>query len=259
MMTLTHRLERLITIDAPPSLVFTFFTDTPRWAAWWGAGSEIDPRPGGAVKIRYPGGNEATGEVVDVQSPRRIVFTYGYANGAMIPPGGSRVTIELEPTGASTRVRLSHEFADEQARDHHVQGWRYQLSLFANVVADAAFAGAAEVVDAWFDAWANPDVDARTESLSRISAPAVRFRDRYSHIDTLADLVAHISAAQQFMPGIRTRRSGDVRQCQGTVLANFSMQSADGVERGTGTNVFVFRGDGLLESVTGFMNAAQRA
>ena len=253
-MTLTHRLDRTITIEAPPPLVFAFLTETPRWASWWGPGSEIDARPGGLLKIRYPDSTEAVGEVLEISPPRRLVFTYGYASGAMIPPGGSRVTIDLEPEGGATRVRLSHEFADEKARDHHVQGWRYQLSLFANVVADVVFAGAADTVDAWWDAWAEPDAEARRRMLACIASAGVRFRDRFSCIDNIADLVAHIGAAQQFMPGIRMSRSGDVRQCQGTAVVDFSVRSPDGVERGTGTNVFVFRADGLLESVIGFMN-----
>src|SRR6185503_16620351 len=60
MMTLSHRIDRTLVIQAPPSIVFSFLSETPRWAAWWGAGSEIDARPGGRMKIRYPGGREAT-------------------------------------------------------------------------------------------------------------------------------------------------------------------------------------------------------
>ena len=253
MTTLTHRLDRTVIIQATPATVFGFLTDTPRWAAWWGAGSEIDARPGGRMKIRYPDGTEATGEVTEVRAPERIVFTYGYASGKMIPPGGSRVTIDLEPIGAATRLRLTHELDNEAVRNEHVQGWRYQLSLFANVVADAVNAGAAGVVDAWFDAWADPDAAARERTLSRIAAPALRFRDRHSNTDGVDDLVAHINAAQRFMPGIRMQRQGEVRHCQGTVLADFVARSTDGQSRASGTNVFVFGADGRLEWVTGFM------
>lgn len=256
MMTLTHQVDRTVVIQATPAVVFAFLTETPRWAAWWGAGSEIDARPGGKLKIVYPGGTEATGEVIEVSAPRRIAFTYGYASGKLIPPGGSRVTIDLEPLGAATRLRLTHEVADEAVRNHHIQGWRYQLSLFANVVADAVNAGAAGVVDAWYDAWAEPDVAAREQTLSRIASDTLRFRDRYSNTDGVADLVAHISAAQHFMPGIRMRRNGDVRHCQGTVLADFVARSTDGEDRASGTNVFVFGADGRLDVVTGFMALA---
>ena len=252
-MTLTHRIDHTLVIQAAPAIVFEFLTETPRWAMWWGAGSEIDPRPGGRMKICYPDGREATGEVVEVHAPTRIVFTYGYTNGLMIPSGGSRVTIELEPVGHATRLHLRHDVADEQARDAHMQGWRYQLSLFANTVADAVNAGAAGAVDAWFDAWADPDASSRARTLSRIGSPALIFRDRFSNTDGIPDLVAHITGAQYFMPGIRMTRKGDVRHCQGTVLADYVARSADGQERASGTNIFQFGADGRLEWVTGFM------
>ena len=136
--TLSHTLERSIVIRAQREVVFRFFTDSARWAAWWGAGSTIDPRPGGRVFIRYPGGIEVSGEIVEIDEPERIVFTYGFVAGSPIPPGSSLVTIALERERAGTRVRLSHAFAEAQVRDEHVQGWRYQLSLFANAVADDA-------------------------------------------------------------------------------------------------------------------------
>jgi uncharacterized protein YndB with AHSA1/START domain len=256
MPSLPYKLDRTVDIQATPATVFGFLTNTPLWAAWWGAGSEIDARPGGQMKICYPGGTEAVGEVIEVTPPERIVFTYGYASGKMIPPGGSRVTIELEPLGAATRLRLTHEVDDEATRNEHVQGWRYQLSLFSNVVADSVNAGASGVVDAWYDAWADPDAASRERTLSRIAAPALRFRDRYSNTDGVADLVAHIAGAQRFMPGIRMQREGGVRHCQGTVLADFVARSADGQNRATGTNVFVFGADGRLEWVTGFMSTS---
>jgi len=117
MMSLSHRLDRLVTIQATRETVFRFFTDETRWASWWGAGSTIDAHPGGQVRIRYPNGVEASGEVVDVRAPERLVFTYGYVSGKPIPPGSSRVTITLEPFEAGTRLHLSHEFADASVRD----------------------------------------------------------------------------------------------------------------------------------------------
>jgi uncharacterized protein YndB with AHSA1/START domain len=258
-MTLSHRIDRNLVIQASPAIVFSFLTETPRWAAWWGAGSEIEARPGGRMRIVYPGGREATGEVIEVVAPERIVFTYGYADGQMIPPGGSRVTIELEPIGSATRLRLIHDVADEQVLNEHIQGWRYQLSLFSNVAADVAQAGAAGVVDAWFDAWADRDAAAREATLSRIAVPALSFRNRYSNTEGIADLVAHITAAQHFMPGIRMQRNGDVRHCQGTVLADYVARSVDGQQRAAGTNVFQFNADGRLEGVVGFMAIASTA
>jgi uncharacterized protein YndB with AHSA1/START domain len=80
MIALSSRLDRTLVIHAPRDIVFRFFTDTPRWASWWGAGSTIDPRPGGRMFIRHPNGAEVTGEVLELQTPEQIVFTFGYVS-----------------------------------------------------------------------------------------------------------------------------------------------------------------------------------
>jgi len=252
MTTLEYALQRTLLIKATPETVFRFFTDSARWAAWWGAGSTINPQPGGRVHIRYPDGTEADGEVLALAEPREIVFTYGYANGKQIAPGGSRVTIRLEGVAEGTRLSLTHEFADQAVRDHHIQGWRYQLSLFSNLVADEVFANAAAAVDAWFGAWAIADEAERTAALEPIASPDVEFRDRFSAIASLPELVPHIGAAQRFMPGFSIIRRGPVRQCQGTALADWTASGPDGAQRGAGTNVFVFGPAGRITSVVGF-------
>jgi uncharacterized protein YndB with AHSA1/START domain len=253
MPALVHRLDRTVLINAPREAVFRYFTDDSRWARLWGAGSTIGSGAGGKVYIRYPEGTEVAGEIVDVKPPERIVFTYGYVSGNPIPAGSSRVTIELADDDGATRLTLTHELGDAAVRDQHVQGWRYQLSLFSNVVSDEVNSGAASAVDAWFDSWAEPDAATREETLGRIASPDVRFHDRYSNIAGLAELLPHIAAAQHFMPGLRMKRAGDVRHCQGTVLADFAVVGPDGVERASGTNVFVLGPSGRIESATGFM------
>src|SRR5882762_7201438 len=65
MSDLPHILERTVHIKAPRDAVFRYFTDSRLWAGWLGSGSTIDPRPGGKVLIRYPGGVEVSGEVVE--------------------------------------------------------------------------------------------------------------------------------------------------------------------------------------------------
>jgi uncharacterized protein YndB with AHSA1/START domain len=252
MESLPHRLDRTVTIHAAPATVFRFFTDSERFAKWWGPGSTIDARPGGKVHIRHPGGVETVGEVLEVAEPERMVFTYGFPSGQPIPPGGSRVTIRLEPIpGGATRLSLVHEFPAPAVRDQHVQGWRFQLSVFANVVADEVFSGAAATADAWFAAWAIPDESARTEAFAAIAEEDVVFRDRYSLLEGIADLSSHAGAAQRFMPGIRMQRKGEIRQCQGVLLAEWAAVSPDGVERMSGTNVFILAPTGRISSATG--------
>lgn len=251
---LPHRLDRTVVIAAEPETVFRFFTDPTRWAAWWGAGSTIEPRRGGRFLIRHPNGVEALGEVLEIDEPRQLVLTYGYASGTPIPPGSSLVTIRLVPEGDGTRLHLAHEFADAAACAEHVQGWRFQLSLFGNVVANEVYANAVDMVDAWFDAWSNPDTDARAATLTRIAAPQLHMRDRFSAIAGVTEVLTHLDAAQRFMPGLRMSRDGDIRHCQGMVLADWVAHAADGAERARGTNVFMFA-NRRIESVTGFWGA----
>ena len=257
--TLPHRLDRTVIIQAEPQTVFRFFTDSVRWSKWWGAGSTVDPTPGGAIYIRHPGGIESRGEVVAIEAPRRLVFTYGFVGGNPIPPGASRVTIVLEPIREGTRLVLTHEFPESGVRDEHVQGWRFQLSLFANVVADEVVANAPRFIDVWFTAWTEPDVIARRKMFEEIAVPEVRMQDRYSNIDGIDDLMPHVGAAQRFMPGVQLKRAGDVRHCQGMVLADWTLSGLDGKPRGTGTNVFVFGPTGRIEWVTGFWPAPPHA
>jgi uncharacterized protein YndB with AHSA1/START domain len=250
--TWPHRLDRTLVIAAAPATVFRFFTDSMRWATWWGAGSTIEARPGGRLRIRHPDGVVVSGEVLDVEAPHHIVFTYGHEQGIPIALGGSRVTIRLEPIGNTTRLHLAHEFAEVDARDHHIQGWRYQLSVFGNVVADEIFAGVGSAVDAWFEAWSDRDAAARDATLAHLTSPHVRFRDKFSVIEGAADLAAQIAAYHQFMPGLRIARDGDIQHCQGTVLANWIARTVDGTERGRGMSVFTFNAHNQIESVIGF-------
>jgi len=249
---LDHRLDRSLVIGAPPAAVFRYFTDPARWAAWWGQGSTIDARPGGRVLVRYPEGTEAAGEVIEIDAPHRIVFTYGYVSGAPVAPGGSRVTIRLEPDPRGTRLQLVHEFAEAAVRDQHVQGWRYQLSLFANVVANEVHGDAGAHADAWFAMWSDTDDEARGAALSALASPSIAMRDRFSAVDGIDELARHIAAAHRFMPGLRLQRTGDARHCQGTLIADWVAVGADGQPRGRGTNVFTLGPDGKVETVTGF-------
>lgn len=254
MTVLAHALERTVVIRATPETVFRFFTDSARWASWWGAGSTIDPHHGGAVLIRLPGGAEVTGEVLELIPPERIVFTYGFASGAPIPPGGSRVTIHLEPHDQGTRLMLTHEFADSGVRDGFLQAWRYQLSLFSNLVSREVTANADATIDAWFATWSITDPAARESAIRRIAVPGLLYRDRFSAVEGITDLVPHLAAFQQHMPGLQFERAGAVRECQGYALADWKALSADGQQRASGTSGFALTSDGRLAAVIGFWN-----
>jgi uncharacterized protein YndB with AHSA1/START domain len=255
MNALPHVLDRTIVIHARPEVVFGFFTDSARWALWWGAGSTIDPRPGGAVAIRYPNAVEASGEVLEIAAPERLVFTFGFASGQPMAPGASRVTITLTAVAQGTRLHLHHAFADPGVCELHVQGWRYQLAVFTNAVSDLLHAAAEGRVDAWFALWAEPDAATLSAQLAALTSDAVEFRDRFSALAGRGELPPHIAASQRFMPGITLQRIGAVRQTQGMALADWRAMRPDGSAVGQGTNVFEFDADGRIVRVTGFWSA----
>lgn len=248
---LTHALDRTVVIRAPRATVFRYFTDSTRWASWWGAGSSIDPRPGGVIAIHYPDGTKAGGEVIAIEPPSRLVFTMGFQSGSPVPIGATRVTIALADDPNGTRLSLYHEFDEAKTRDEFVQGWRYQLALFANVVSNEVQVDAAQVIAAWFAAWSEPDVSRRAALLAQSVTPTVTFRDRYSQVEGLRDLEPHLAAVHVFMPGHRLEMIGNPRHCQGTALADWVAHGPGGKEVARGTNVFSLAPDGRISEVVG--------
>lgn len=243
-----HALDREITIRAHPETVFRFFTDSERFARWWGEGSSIEPARGGRVRIRYPNAVVVTGEVVEIEPPRRIVFTYAYEK---TPGDATLVTIALEPHAEGTRLRLRHEFADAKVRDAHVQGWRYQLAVFSRVVTEDANAHAAERVDAFLRAWGEADAARRRELLEACASPGIVFRDAFGATEGVEEMLANLEAVRMHMPGVNLARSGDVRLAHGTALVGWTAQK-DGQPMGRGTNVFDLNADGRIARVVGF-------
>lgn len=253
MSTLPHHLTREVIIRAPRALVFRYFTDSGRFAAWWGAGSSIDARPGGPVRIVYPGGVLVTGAVVSLRAPEEISFTYGYEaqNRELVPPGGSLVTITLADHPDGTRLALRHDVATTAARDAHGPGWSYQLALFANIAASEGYPQAAETVDRYFALWAETDEARRRAALEAITDAGVVFRDRFGMCLSRDDLAAHIAAARQHMPGLVVAREGAYQQCQGTGVADWAARAPDGNVVARGRNVFDVGPDGRLTRIIG--------
>ncbi len=250
-MKLPFSLDREVVICATRATVFRYFTETERWARWWGAGSRIDARPGGEMLIVYPGGNTAQGTVELVEPVERIVFTYGYDRpNTPIPPGGSRVTITLTEVSGGTRVVLHHDVATEAARDEHVAGWRYQMAVFADVVTRELAGGQVAAIDSYFALWSERDTGARRTALAALCTPDVVYRDRYGCATGRDDLDGHIAAAQLHLPAA-LERDGDVRSTLGVALVDWQAMK-DGAPAARGTSVIELAPDGRIARVTGF-------
>jgi uncharacterized protein YndB with AHSA1/START domain len=127
--------EREIRVAARPETVFDFFVDPEKMVQWKGRRAELDPRPGGIYRVEINDQAIARGEYLEIDAPSRVVFTWGWegqeAGEHAVPPGSSRVEIELTPDGDGTLVRLRHLDLPEQSREIHGQGWDMYLGRLA--------------------------------------------------------------------------------------------------------------------------------
>lgn len=124
--------EREIRIDAPPASVYEAFVDPDRMATWMGVDVKLDPRPGGELWVNVTGTDIAVGQFVELDPPRRVVFTWGWdAPGHPVPPGSSTVEITLVPDGGATVVHLVHRDLPADTEAGHGEGWTHYLGRLA--------------------------------------------------------------------------------------------------------------------------------
>jgi uncharacterized protein YndB with AHSA1/START domain len=249
-MDLPVHLERTVVIRARRATVFHYFTDSARFASAWGDGSRVDALPGGEVLIRYPGNVVARGEIVELVNNERFAFTYGYDDPKKsIAPGKSRVTVTLKDTHDGTELHLRHDVATTADRDEHDPGWRFQLSLLANVIANEEHAHAAERIEGWFASWSAPDGATRGPALERAVTEDVCFRDRFACISGRTELGLHIEATRRHLAGIEIEPAGESRLCQGTALVDWVAKGPGGLALMQGTYVVELAPDGRIRSV----------
>jgi uncharacterized protein YndB with AHSA1/START domain len=138
-----------VRIAANPETVFDFFTDPGKMIQWMGRSAELDPRPGGALRCDINDDSVASGEYVEVDRPRRVVFTWGWeGKDSVTAPGSSTVEVLLEPDGDGTHLRLLHrDLPSAESAEKHGHGWRHYTERLAT---------AATGEDPGADPWATP-------------------------------------------------------------------------------------------------------
>jgi uncharacterized protein YndB with AHSA1/START domain len=129
-------LSREIRIRAAPRTVFEFLVDPGKLVRWMGTDAALDPRPGGIYHVNVNGHETVSGRFVEVVPFTRVVFTWGWDDGALsVPPGSTIVEIVLEPDGEDTRLRLTHQGLGPDMRPFHDAGWRHYLNRLAVLAA----------------------------------------------------------------------------------------------------------------------------
>ncbi len=119
-----QRIEIIRRVEARPETVFSYFTDSSRYARWMGVEATLDPRPGGIYRVLVPQGHTTSGEFLEVDPPRRLVYSFGWEGHPDVPPGSTTVEVTFTEEGNATIVRLIHTgipTAEDAAI--HTTGW----------------------------------------------------------------------------------------------------------------------------------------
>ena len=137
-------LELGFTLAAPQEQVFRLLTDPDELVKWWGPEgfttpeAELDPRPGGSYRLTMqpPDGDafHLAGEFVDVDSPRRLEYTFRWEEP--VPDDRETVVVlSLHPADGSTRVALTQRgFATGERLELHRSGWTDSFRKLAAVL-----------------------------------------------------------------------------------------------------------------------------
>ena len=130
--------ERELAIAARPETVWELLVDPVQAVRWMGQAARFDLRPGGQYRVEVVPGHIATGEFVEIDPPRRLVYTWGWepGSGSAVPPGSTTVEFELIPSGDGTRLRFRHrDLPNADAAASHAHGWDHYLERLAVVAA----------------------------------------------------------------------------------------------------------------------------
>ena len=134
-------LEVRVELSASPERVFSALSSSEITDWWVRAGVfdtrewTADVRPGGrwtATGVSRGQPYVATGEILEVSAPRKLVHTW---DGIGAPGSPSTLTYELERMPSGTRLVLRQTgFASETARREFAAGWQTSFERLAQIL-----------------------------------------------------------------------------------------------------------------------------
>ncbi len=128
-----------VELAAPLEEVFQMFVDPAQLIRWIGRAAELEPRPGGRFRFEIEPGQYCEGEYVELDPPHALEVSWGWTDPSLnLPPGSSRVRVELAPSAGGTRLRLTHDRLPGEIRLLHDEGWSAFLSRLVAVMAGTA-------------------------------------------------------------------------------------------------------------------------
>ena len=121
-----HPAGRVFDAWLDPAVAKTFLFATPTGEM---IHAETDPRVGGRFLFtdRRPemGDVEHTGEYLEIDRPRRLVFTFGVPK---FDPGFTRVEVDITPTAGGCDLRLTQRDTPDEWVEQSKQGWSMILA-----------------------------------------------------------------------------------------------------------------------------------
>jgi uncharacterized protein YndB with AHSA1/START domain len=121
-------------IDAPPEVVYDYFTRADAIVTWMGDFAVLEPEPGGRFVLDIRGA-PVRGRFLELDPPRRLVISWGYAGSERLPPGASTVEVRLSAVAGGTRVELEHRDLPPAEQRGHAIGWAHYLRRAAAAAA----------------------------------------------------------------------------------------------------------------------------
>ncbi len=139
------------TFDATPDRVFAAWTDPEQFGAWFGPAGmttvmcEIDAKVGGEWRLIGEGKNipgraagparpTVSGKYLEIEPPRRLVFTFAWhEKDDFASPRGREtiVTIQFKPVDQRTEMIFTQAvFDDQQSLAAHNRGWTESFDKF---------------------------------------------------------------------------------------------------------------------------------
>lgn len=254
-----------VTINAEPETVWRFLSEQDKLLAWLTfipgspapEGSTFEPRPGGAVRIVFPNGGEAKGSVVEIDAPRRLVFTWGYdpdVGKTGLGPGACRVEIALVPIDGATRVTLTHTGPMSEAlAQGHESGWRHYLTQLAvRSTAAQHEAHLDATLRDYFAACNEPDGAKRDALLERCCEPGVRVRSPFACSDTVEEFSKNIANGLKHLGGAVSALGGPVRHVHGFAMVPWTVTAKDGTVLFRGENLLALTPRGRIARIVSF-------
>jgi uncharacterized protein YndB with AHSA1/START domain len=145
-MTGPGNVEVSVHVAASPETTFAYLTDPARYVQWMGSHANLEPIPGGTYQVQMADGFAAAGTFTEIDPPRRLAFTWGWADdeaaqhvlheqheqtapdGQALAPGSTRVVITLGDEDGGTRLTLHHhELATSDLVQAHQVAWETYL------------------------------------------------------------------------------------------------------------------------------------